>query len=97
MTPPPPSDTSSLPTMRVSVELVFVRCCVECRGIAERASIAAISDPSVTVFRLIPGKRHAHEIDESNAPIGDQPQTDRLFDAIPHSDTNGFDPKGRPE
>ena len=92
MTPPPPPTTSAIPTMRVAVELVFVRSCAECRAVAERTAVSAIGDASVTVFRAIPGNRHAHHMPEDLPP-----QTDRLFEPIPQSDTNGFDPQGRAE
>lgn len=89
--------TASIPTMRVAVELTYVRCCEECRGIAERAAVAAIHDASVTAFRAVPGTKHAHP------PRGDEslPKNlggsgpDQMFIGIPTSDTNGFDPQGR--
>ena len=90
MTTPP--STAAIPTMRVAVELIFVRSCAECRAVAERTAVAAISDTSVTVFRAVPGSRHAHHVAEEVPP-----QTDRLFEPVPQSDVNGFDPEGRPE
>jgi len=94
------------PTMRVAVELVFVRTCPDCRAIAERTAVAAISDASVTGLKLIPGTKHAHVVvDESgasqhtgkasDAPTSDSAAQNILFDAMPHSDTNGFDSQGR--
>lgn len=103
-TPPPPTTTAGVPTMRVAVELSYVRACQECRAIAERTAIAAIHDGSVTAFRAVPGNKHAHvavgesgvvqHLDSGADASTEQPA---LFEAIPQSDTNGFDPKGRDE
>lgn len=97
MTPPPPTTTAHVPTMRVAVELSYVRACADCRGIAERTAIAAIHDTSVTAFRAVPGSKHAHATEQATpepTPI-DRSNEALLFEHIPHSDTNGFDPEGR--
>ncbi|HEY0339904.1 MAG TPA: hypothetical protein VGC34_03785 [Steroidobacteraceae bacterium] len=98
MTPPPPTNTSAVPTMRVAVELTYVRSCAECRAVAERTAVAAIHDASVTAFRAVPGARHAHaaeaQLPQPNVTVSMEGQP-ALFEPIPQSDTNGFDPKGR--
>ncbi len=59
------------PTMRVSAEVTYVRSCPDCRDIVSNLALTCISDPSVTSFRLVPGKRHAHDIaDGSEALAG---------------------------
>ena len=104
--PPPTATTASVPTMRVAVELGYVRACQECRSIAERAAVAAIHDTSVTAFRAVPGAKHAHAVhnesgvsqhlegggDASTAALDGQ---NRLFEPTPQSDVNGFDPANR--
>ena len=108
MPPPPPTTTAAVPTMRVAVELTYVRACAECRMVAERTAVAAIHDTSVTAFRAVPGTKHAHIVEAKSgivphlqsgadaakeAPDGQN----RLFEPLPQSDTNGFDPEGRNE
>ena len=97
MTPPPPTTTAHVPTMRVAVELSYVRACADCRAVAERTAIAAIHDPSVTAFRAVPGSKHAHAATEPNPePTPIEPSNETLlFESIPQSDTNGFDPQER--
>jgi hypothetical protein len=57
--------------MRVSAEVTYVRSCPDCRDIVSNLALTCISDPSVTSFRLVPGKRHAHDIaDGSEALAG---------------------------
>lgn len=94
------------PTMRVAVELTFVRSCAECRDVASTTATAAIHDQSVTGVRLVPGTKHAHEVKAesgasqhieatSGASTGTPEGQEQLFVAVPQSDTNGFDPPGR--
>lgn len=98
MTHPPTPSNPLPPTMRIAVELGFVRSCPECRAAAERAAVAAINDPSVTGFRAVPGAKHAHEVVEGRASFAPPDTSPGLFfDPTPHSDTNGFDPPGRPQ
>lgn len=97
MTPPPPTTTAGVPTMRVAVELSFVRSCVDCRAIAERTAIAAIHDTSVTAFRAVPGTKHAHIVEAKSGVVEHLESSDQnpLFESLPQSDTNGFDPEER--
>jgi len=106
MTTAPTTTTASVPTMRVAVELGYVRACQECRSIAERAAVAAIHDTSVTAFRAVPGAKHAHAVHNesgvsqhleggSGAATSALDGQDRLFEVMPRSDTNGFDHEGR--
>ena len=55
MTPTP----STPPTLRVQIELGFVRGCAACETIANTYAAAAVSDTQVTSFRAMPGGKHA--------------------------------------
>jgi len=74
--------------MRVAVELGFVQTCPDCRRIASEFAASCVSDATVTGFRLVPGRKHAHDVaDGATALPG--------LTAVPIqgvSDTNGDDP-----
>lgn len=100
MTPPTPTPPA---TLRVAVELVYVRSCQECVTLAEQTAVAGIRDKQVTALRLIPGSKHAcgaveapkQALPPSGASTGPLPGQEALFAPMPVSDTNGFDPEGR--
>lgn len=90
------------PTMRVSAEVTYVRSCPDCRDIVSKLALTCIGDPSVTSFRLIPGKRHAHDVADgtqaleglTDAPTGQRGAVDDDLEEteMPISDENGYHP-----
>lgn len=94
MTPTPTTPA----TMRVAVEVAYVRACQECRRLVEQTAQAAIVDASVTSLRLVPSSKHAcGRTDATKAFVADtraealgSVQAAELPFAV--SDTNGSHP-----
>ena len=85
---PTKRDPNLPPTMRVAVEVGYVQTCPDCRRIVQELAAGCISDPTVTGFKLVPGRKHAHEVTEGAAALpglATAPQR-------PVSDTNGDEP-----
>jgi hypothetical protein len=82
--------------MRVAVELVYVQSCPECLKIASELAVSCIADRTVTGFRAVPGRKHAHEVTEgthalkglTDATTG-TPEAAGAASALPVSDNNG--------
>ncbi len=89
---PTPRDPALPPTMRVAVEVGYVQTCPDCRRIVAELAQGCIADPTVTGFRLTPGRKHAHEVTEGAQSLPGL-TTGESAAAIPVSDTNGNAPE----
>jgi hypothetical protein len=84
-------DPNLPPTMRVAVEVGYVQTCPDCRRIVQELAAGCISDPTVTGFKLVPGRKHAHEVTTGQSALVGL-TTVASEPSQPISDTNGDDP-----
>lgn len=84
-------------TMRVAVEVGFVQSCPDCRAIVANLAQSCIGDPTVTAFRAVPGRKHAHDTAEGSQALpgltSAPTPTPEVFSGHPPSDTNGSAPE----
>ncbi len=66
---PTPRQPGVPPTMRVQVELGFVQSCPDCRAISAKIAQSCIGDPTVSGFRLVPGRKHAHDVVDATGTL----------------------------
>jgi hypothetical protein len=88
---PTPREPGIPATMRVAVEVGFVQSCPDCRAIVADLARSCISDATVTAFRAVPGRKHAHEVTEGSQAL---PGLTATVPVAPEaiSDTNGSAP-----
>ncbi len=84
------------PALTFTATLEIVPGCAECSANALRLTAQAIEQRGMQSITLRSSKRHNHRIEALPEARQPEPDIDGSLFTMPTSDTNGFDPEGRP-